>query len=220
MQVIRFEKPAGFTYQPGQFVMVSCDDYKLWGNDLQLKWASFSLSSAPHESTLELCIRVHETPGITNHVGVKKQIGDTVNMKGPWGKFVLGNDFKEIAFVALGTGIAPLISMIRHLLHSNEKRFMHLFYGFRNNTCFVYQNELKELMKKHSNFKVHSIASHDLSQGKQGYVQIVMEHAQFENPKSEIQTYLCGPPKAIDSVIEFMKTQGFKEENLIKEKWE
>ncbi|MFH1663619.1 MAG: FAD-dependent oxidoreductase [archaeon] len=219
-QIMKFEKPKDFSFKPGQFLMISADDFKLRGNPMQLKWSSFSIASSPFQEHLELCIRLLDTDGLTNHLG-KKSRGEKVNFKGPFGNFFLNNEFKEIAFVALGTGIAPLISMIRSLLHQNDSRPITLFYGFRNRCCFLYQKELTDLQEKHKNFKLNFIAS-DPEQGwnaPKGFVQDLIEKAVFSVPKTEVDFYLCGLPKILDSIKEFLLEKGFSEDKIFYEKW-
>lgn len=219
-QVIQFEKPKDFSFTSGQFIMVGCNDFKLKSNPEMLKWSSFSVASAPFQDYFELCIRIQNTDGLTNHLG-KKQAGDEIIVKGPFGHFMLNNEFKEIAFIALGTGIAPLISMIRTLLHENDKRQITLFYGFRNGECFLYEKELTELTEKHKNFRLYFVASNPEEnwEGEKGFVQNLIKKTDFSNPKNEIHFYLCGIPKAIESINEFLIEQGFNKEKIFFEKW-
>jgi len=218
-RIMKFEKPKEFSYQSGQFAMLACDDFKLRGNPEQLKWSSFSIASAPFQNYLELCIRIFDSDGLTNHLN-KKKTGDSVNFKGPFGNFLL-KDFKEVSFVALGTGIAPLISMIRTLLHNGEKKPINLFYGFRNRCCFLYHEELQEMEKNHSNFNLYFVPSDPESDWDvpKGFVQDLIEKNNFSVSKEEVDFFMCGIPKALESIKEFLIKKGFNSEKIFYEKW-
>ncbi len=220
-RIIKFEKPEDFSFQSGQFVMIASLDFKMKDNPEKLKWSSFSVASSPHQKHLELCIRIYETGGLTQHLRDTKKEGDTVLIKGPFGNFTLNKDFKEISFVALGTGIAPMISMIRTLLHEKDERPINLFYGFRNRCCFLYHEELLELQSKHRNFNLNFIPSdpeEDWDVPK-GYVQELIEKAEFSIPKNEVDFYMCGPPKALESIKEFLIEKEFSKDRIFYEKW-
>jgi len=219
--IIKFDKPEEFDFKSGQFVMISTDDFKLRNNPEQLKWSSFSIASAPFQKDLELCIRILDSDGLTNHLAKTKKQGNEVNVKGPFGNFVLNKEFKEVSFVALGTGIAPMISMIRTLLHENDERPINLFYGFRNRCCFLYHEELMEMQKKFPNFNLNFIPS-DPEQDwdvPKGFVQDLIDKADFSVPKPEIDFYMCGPPKALESIKEFLIEKGFNKDKIFYEKW-
>ncbi len=219
-QIIQLEKPKEFDFKSGQFAMISCDDFKMRNNPEQLKWSSFSIASAPFQKNLEFCIRILKTGGLTEHLLSKKE-GDSVNIKGSFGHFVLNKEFKELAFIALGTGIAPLISMIRTLLHENDSRSIKLFYGFRNRCCFLYHEELLELKEKHSNFELNFIASDPEADWDvpKGFVQDLISKSSFSVPKNEVDFYMCGIPKALESIKEFLIKEGFNSEKILYEKW-
>jgi NAD(P)H-flavin reductase len=216
------EKANGFEFKAGQFVMISHDDFKLWNNPKELKWASFSICSSPlQKGFIELCLRIHSTPGLTNFIGKNLREGNELNVKGPFGVFTLKEPFKELMFIALGTGIAPLLSMIRTLILKKDERPIKLFFGFRNSKQFVFQKELEELASKAKNFKFYPIISEEDPhwKGEKGFVQDLIKKAKFENDKKEVDIYVCGPPKAVDSIIEFLKEQGFNENKIHREKW-
>lgn len=219
-RIVKFEKPKDFSFKSGQFVMIACEDFKLRDDPEKLKWSSFSIASSPFQEYLELCIRIYTTNGLTHHIKNKNK-GDDVIVKGPFGNFILKKDFKEVSFVALGTGIAPMISMIRTLLHENDLRPINLFYGFRNRCCFLYHEELLEMQKNFKNFKLNFIPSdpeEDWSVPK-GYVQQLIEKAEFSVPKQEADFYMCGPPKALESIKEFLIEKGFNKDRIFYEKW-
>jgi len=219
-RIIKFEKPKDFSFSSGQFVMIGFEDFRLRNNPEKLKWSSFSVASAPFQKDLELCIRIYETGGLTQHLRTKNE-NDEVIIKGPFGNFFLNKEFKEIAFVALGTGIAPLISMIRTLLNENDSRPINLFYGFRNRCCFLYHEELLEMQRKFKNFKLNFIPS-DPEQDwnvPKGYVQQLIEKNKFSVPKKEVDFYMCGPPKVLELINNFLIEKSFNKEKIFFEKW-
>ena len=71
-------------------------------------------------------------------------IGTELILEGPSGRFVLNeeNKRKDIVFFAAGSGIAPLMSMMRRLRYEKHERDVFLFFGFRNANDFIYKNEI------------------------------------------------------------------------------
>ena len=219
-RIVKFEKPKAFDFKSGQFIMIASEDFKLRDAPEKLKWSSFSIASSPFQKELELCIKIYETKGLTEHLKSKKQ-GDEIIIKGPFGNFTLNKDFKEVSFVALGTGIAPMISMIRTLLHNGEKKPINLFYGFRNRCCFLYHEELQEMEKNHSNFNLYFVPSDPESDWDvpKGFVQDLIEKNNFSVSKEEVDFFMCGIPKALESIKEFLIKKGFNSEKIFYEKW-
>ena len=105
---LRFSKPANFSFSPGQFVQFQIPD----GEKNVLR--SFSLSSAPHHDYLEFCIKILPD-GKASVFLSGLPVGETAMISGAKGRFVcdsLGANY----FIATGTGLAPITSMVSHLV--------------------------------------------------------------------------------------------------------
>ena len=214
-------KEVDFPYVPGQFAMVSHEEVKLLANPNALKWASYSISSSPHqEGLLEFCIGGGSPTGVTHRL-MRAQVGEEIGVRGAFGNFKLVEGAPEYVFLATGTGIAPLVSMVRFLLDKGTKVPMTLYYGFRHPSLYMYREELEQLQGTHPNFKCVPVASRPdegWTQGK-GHVQDVLKEYASENRVSA-KVYICGKPAVAEELVAFCReTVKFTPENVIIEKW-
>ncbi len=222
-RVAEVSAPASFDYKPGQFCMISHAEVKLLNDSTKLRWASFSISSSPEQKGIvELCVANHGTEtGLTFRLCEKTKIGDSFKIRGPFGNFVLKEESlqKELYFVTLGTGIAPIMAMLRTLHAKKHQGKVKLFFGFRDKTLFLYENEIRAWMKEWKNFEANLITSREDWDGKRGHVQDLLKNYAFPEDKSNIHLYLCGAPVAVDELIALLKEKGYSDEQLFKEKW-
>lgn len=208
-------------YISGQFAMLAHPDVKLLANPSMMKWASYSISSSPEQKgMLEFCIGDGSPTGVSRKLMTMK-VGDEFLVRGAFGKFLLDENAPEYVFIGTGTGIAPLISMIRTLLTKNKSIPITLFFGFRYPSQYMYKEELEHLQKTHSNFKLHVVASRPDGQwslGK-GRVQDVLKD--FSSPHlANVKVYICGKPEIAESIVKFCHEHvKFTPENVIIEKW-
>ncbi|SFK78626.1 CDP-4-dehydro-6-deoxyglucose reductase [Halogranum rubrum] len=138
-------------FDPGQYVRISFEEEEP---------RVYSLASSPNEDELELCItRVpggELTPSLLD--GAKR--GDDLFVRGPFGDelSLLDESDRDMVFVATGTGVAPLRSMIRYTFeegldsHDGENRDVWLFLGASWRDDLPYHAEFEELSREHENF--------------------------------------------------------------------
>jgi ferredoxin-NADP reductase len=126
-----------FPYQPGQAIILAIgDDFRM----------PYSIASAPMETERggHLELLAHIDPGTRlNHV----KRGSRVTLQGPFGSFIFpaAPAEKSFLFVAGGTGIAPLRSMIRQAVLSGQPGKLRLLYSARTPADFAYLTELRKL---------------------------------------------------------------------------
>jgi len=221
-RIIRIERPKDFDFKPGQYVTIASPKFKLFGSN-ELKWSAFSIASSPLQTGfIELCIGIVPGKGLTNFIKEKLKVNDFIKVKGPFGEFFLNEDFVEAAFIAMGTGIAPMVSMVRTLCIKGITKPFYLFLGVRNPFRCFYMKELQELHDKFSNnFSFVPVMSDQKCEweGCKGFVQDAIKGFNFRNPKNIIEAYVCGNPQVVPIVVEELKSEGFKEDRIHFEKY-
>lgn len=214
---------ANFSFKAGQFAMVSVNAVKNPENPKLLKWGAFSIPSAPFEKNrLELIVGIKPYPGLTNFLGSNAIEGSSINLKGPYGHFFLDEKAKEYVFVAIGTGIAPIMSFIRTLSLKNSPKKIALFYGVRGNNLYYYREELEKISKENPNFKLNAVCGkgEDSSwNGKIGFVQDLLKNYSFSIDKKGIAAYVCGNPQMVSDVGALLQKKGLLKENIHFEQW-
>ncbi|MBI5205357.1 MAG: FAD/NAD(P)-binding protein [Nitrospirae bacterium] len=204
-KLYRLEKPKGFFYNPGQFLMAS-----VWGaGEVPI---SVTSTSELHDD-IELCVR--KVGAVTSAIHELKP-GDYIGIRGP-----LGNGFhfeeaygKDILFVAGGIGIAPLRSLI-NLVMNQKKKFgkTSLVYGSRNPAEVLFVPEIIKWKAE----GMDAIVTVDVKNEECEYCTgIVTEH--LARQKISFKTghsYICGPHVMIKSVMRDLSLMGMPPDNII-----
>lgn len=211
-----------YPYTSGQFAMIAHPNVRLLANPALMKWASYSISSSPEQKgILEFCIGDGSPTGVSHQLMGMKE-GDEFLVRGPFGKFLLDENQEEYIFLATGTGIAPLISMIRTLLAKGCKKPITLYFGFRYPSQYMYREEIEAMHAQHPNFKAVITASRPDANWKHhhGYVQDALKNHSSSIDRKKIRVYICGKPEIAEKLIEFChKDMQFAEEHVLMEKW-
>jgi len=120
---------------------------------------AYSLASSPTDDELELCVR--RVPGgrLSPRIAGELSPGEAVTLRGPHGDLVLDDHGgRDLAFMATGTGVAPLRSMLRYLFATGRddtgdgRRDVWLFLGAGWLDDLPYHREFRELAAERANF--------------------------------------------------------------------
>ena len=208
--------PDNFKFKTGQYVSLSIP---FEGKKYR---KPYSIASSPKdEKTIKLCIKIIEGSHTTNYVrGLEK--GEKVELFGPAGKFVLEDSSleRDIFFVAVGTGVAPFMSMIDNLLENDFKKKIILLKGFRNEDGSLYDAEFSELAKNCKNFEFYNVLSRPENPNfeNKGYVQNFLEKYLPKNFLGDV--YICGLSPMINAVKEKLISMGISQERIFYEKYD
>ena len=120
---LKLKLPEGeeINFKPGQFIQLKAPLYE--GNDEEV-YRAYSIASSPFEKNyIELFIGYVPNGICTTYVHKHLKVGDTVQINGPYGDFYFHEDSdREIILVAAGTGIAPILSILRYMKEKNINR--------------------------------------------------------------------------------------------------
>ena len=168
----------------------------------------YSLASPPSQPrTLVLLLSASDQGAGPNFIFSRKE-GEIIQFGGPNGSFCLHEDPKRnILFVATGTGIAPLLSMLYTLLERPFSKPVTLFWGLRSEQDVYYQKELTSLAQQHANFSfvIALSRSQKTWSGAKGRVtQLVQKIPSVEN----LAVYVCGNKRMVTEVVEIVQQKG------------
>ena len=178
-----------FDFKPGQFVMLLLPIESKYQN------RSYSIASPPFgDNTFELAIVLNPKGLGTPYLWEKVEIGSAIEVSKPLGKFILQEPIEEdICFIGTGTGIAPLRSMILHIINNNiPYKNIYLIFGNRWEKDILYFKEFKELAENHKNFNFIPVLSRDNPgwTGTKGYVHEIYQEIFSDNRNASF--YMCG----------------------------
>jgi phenol hydroxylase P5 protein len=189
------ELDADMAFNPGQYVSIDVP-----GKDVT---RTYSMASPPSEANrLELQIR--RTPGglatdgwIFSHL----EEGETINLSGPYGRFFLRQARTEpMILIGGGTGLAPLKSIVRHVLETGLEHRMYLYHGVRTQADLFDADFFRALEKEHpEQFSYRPVLSEEEWEGATGFVTDAVDR-DFESCKWHT-AYLCGPPPMVEAAL-------------------
>ncbi len=207
-----------FSFAPGQFVMLSIPG--LADSNGRKISKAYSIASSPHEKGfLELCI-AHYPNGALSIPLFRLPVGSEVVVTGPYGMFRLKKPvYPGTAFIAGGTGLAPIISMLRYLYGTGYHEPLWLFYSMSEPELFMFRDELLGCQKNNSLKLVASTSKPDSGwRFEKGRVTDTFSRHAASIPKDS-RFYLCGPPMMVADTVIMLEQLGYKKEKIHMEKW-
>lgn len=143
------DREAEFDFVPGQYVAISWRDMT----------RPYSVASSPNHDELQTTIRRVEHDNLSDQMCAELDVGDEVTIRGPSGDFTLQvPSTRDMAFLATGTGVAPLRSMIKYTFEKGrdevdgQQRDVWLFLGSSWQDDLPYHQEFRDLADEHGNF--------------------------------------------------------------------
>jgi cytochrome-b5 reductase len=164
-----------------------------------------------------LTVKRYEAGIVSKHIHDQK-IGDTVLMSGPneGGHWVEGMA-KKVGFVAGGTGITPMIAIIRWIL--TKRLDVELFLIFANKTemDIIFRKEWARDVREHTNFHCYHVLEQPPTGWTQGVGRVTTDilRAQLPPPGPGTIVFLCGPPPMVEALEETLRKLGYSEEAII-----
>ncbi len=216
---VKFELvlPDRITYLAGQYVSIKVNE--------QGERRSYSIASSSDDNhgfhILAEMIEGGKGSEFLKHAA----IGEVVEVLAPLGRFVVKEQSNnKLLFVATGSGIAPIYSMINDLLiNKHETRQIRLHWGMRNQANLFWVDNFERLMEAYPNFVFDLV----LSQPSEGW-DLCSGHVQdclkrdFPSTGSGLkgwEGYVCGAPKMVEEVVPLLTELGIPVENIYHEKF-
>jgi CDP-4-dehydro-6-deoxyglucose reductase len=198
---LRIPPTASFRYLSGQYINIIKGDYK----------RSYSIASTSSASNLVFFIKNYGGGKFSNYLFNEAQINDLLRIEGPIGTFFYRNTPKKnIAFLATGTGIAPVKAILEQLEENSSEvagKNIYLFFGGRTEEDLFWKPNFK-------NIKVDYIPvlsrSTDDWEGAKGYVQDVVLSKEIDLSDSVL--YACGSENMIRDSRTLLIKNGLSED--------
>jgi sulfhydrogenase subunit gamma (sulfur reductase) len=199
--------PADFTYQAGQFVMVSV----MGAGEVPI-----SITSTPGVSKdLELCVR---TVGRVSAAVNSLTSGDSIWLRGPYGRPFPVNGHQDTLFICGGIGIVPLRPLINQLLNartpSGKDRAVTVMYGSRNPSEVLFMDEVARWQERGANV-IMTVDTCNVESWK-GCKGLVTDHFGKANVDFKNSTaYICGPHVMIQAAMRDLSLMGMPHDHII-----
>ncbi|MGW3288868.1 2Fe-2S iron-sulfur cluster-binding protein [Streptomyces sp. NPDC001002] len=187
-------RAGAFDFRPGQFFTLVAD---IDGRPVR---RAYSASSAPGSSRLEVTVKHVEGGRFSTHVHHGLRPGDRIAVRGPSGSFhAPPQPPDEVVLVAAGSGVTPMMSMIRTRLTDRSGRDrIALLYSSRSAQEVIFTDELTRLAKEHPDrlSVTHVLTCRDGRLDEDG----IRRWVTGLSPASDARYYTCGPEPLMATV--------------------
>ncbi|MDQ1632989.1 MAG: benzoate/toluate 1,2-dioxygenase reductase component, partial [Frankiaceae bacterium] len=197
-------------FLPGQYVNISVPGTE--------DSRSYSFSSAPDEKALSFLIKISPGGVMSEYLTERAGVGDEISFSGPHGSFFLRESPAPLLLLAGGTGLAPILAILRTLEASGTERTLHLVYGATTDDDVVELDTLRQLADSVEGFTWdYCVADKNTQAEHQGYVTTLITPEHLHDSTAAV--YLCGPPVMVDAVRKHFGETGLEPAGFYYEKF-
>ena len=185
-------------HKPGQFVRIGVDI------DGVRHWRAYSLTSDPYreDGLISITPKRVDTGTVSPYLVGRAGRGTIVSLSKIEGEFVLPDPPPEkLLFVSAGSGVTPIMSMLRHLDHYDEIGDVTLLHSARHSDEVIFGPDLRELADRRPGFRLHEQLT-----GKQGR----MGPADLRHlcpDWREREAYISGPNEMLEAFYEHFERE-------------
>lgn len=190
-------------------------------NDEELR-RSYSICSSPLDNELRIAVKKAPHGKFSSHANVKLRRGDIIDVLPPTGTFFTSLETqqkKKYLALAAGSGITPVISIIKTTLATEPDSDFTLVYGNKSRSSIIFKDQLEALKNKNiDRLTLIHVLSREKTDAKINYGRINAEKCQelqrIIDYKSMDEIFLCGPEEMIFSVRDWLYTQGIDRKKI------
>lgn len=205
-----------FEYQHGQYITV-----RAFINNEEVR-RSYSLCSSPLDNEWRIAVKRIAEGVFSSYAEEQLKIGDELEIMPPMGKFntILHSEHKKsyIGFAA-GSGITPVLSIIKTTLRTEPESSFTLIYGNKTKGSIIFKEELEALKNKYINrFRVIHILSRertdaDINYGRIDRDKCVVLFSKLIDLNAD-EFFICGPEGMIFTVKDFLTDKGIEKNKI------
>ncbi|SNT15508.1 ring-1,2-phenylacetyl-CoA epoxidase subunit PaaE [Ekhidna lutea] len=215
-----FEKPASFEYEPGQFITLI---KQVNGKKIR---RAYSLCTTPFEDeNPAVTVKRVEGGAMSNDLNDNASKGDQIEIMEPMGMFT--TDYSEsnqrhAVFFGGGSGITPLMSIIRTILLKEPNSKTTLVYGNRRSEFIIFKDLINTLQEK---YKDRFNAIHILEEGEADYngrptPEMIGQICSEIGVNKDTECYICGPQPMMDVVADGLRKANVDQTKIRMESFE
>lgn len=184
---------------------------------------SYSICSAPADNELRVAIKEIKDGAFSSYVNKHLKVGDQIDVMPPTGSFyspVTPSSKQNFTAFAAGSGITPVMSIIKSTLQKSSDSTFTLIYGNKNRASIIFKEEIDALKNRYMDrFRVYHLLSRETTDTPLNNGRINAEKCQLlfrsvvDVQKNEA-FYLCGPAEMIFCVRDELKYAGIPESKI------
>ncbi|MEO8414193.1 MAG: 1,2-phenylacetyl-CoA epoxidase subunit PaaE [Ginsengibacter sp.] len=205
-----------FRFKQGQNITVKCTL-----NGVEVR-RSYSICSSPLDNELRIAVKKVYGGAFSSFANQKLNKGDVLEVLPPTGTFYTDvhiSNKKDYVFFAAGSGITPVISIIKTILPVEPESSVTLVFGNRNVSSIIFKEQLEALKDKYlQRFSMHHILSRERTEADINYGRIdskkCLQFSKLIDFASADEFFICGPEEMIFAVKEFLETNRIQKHKI------
>ncbi|MFD2915556.1 FAD-binding oxidoreductase [Psychroserpens luteus] len=217
--VVTFEVPSelqdAFKFRQGQHLTLKAD---IGGEDIR---RSYSLCSSPLDNQWKVAVKLIPNGKFSTYVNDELKTGDQLEVMSPSGNFgveINAEKAKNYLFFAAGSGVTPVLSMVKTHLKAEPNSTCKLFYVNKTAKSIIFKEELEQLRNAYfGRFEIYYFLTKERRD-------IELFNGRFDDEKMQVLTktfidipdtsevFLCGPEKMVNYVSEYLINAGLPKE--------
>lgn len=212
-------EPETFEFKPGQYA-----DITIPGTQDHRSFSMASTLATPGE--VEFLIKKYPGGVFSGLLDESITVGDELDITGPYGSFTLkAGHVLPIVAIAGGAGMAPVLSLLRHLAETDSERPVHFYYGARTVADLFYLDEIVRIGKGLRDFRFVACLSEEVDPSwaaagvevETGMVTAVVDRLEPQLRTCEV--YFCGPPPMVDAALALAEQHGVPDDQVFYDKF-
>ena len=218
---IAFDVPdnlkSDYSYVSGQYLTL-----KAMINDEDIR-RSYSLCSSPFENEWKVAVKEVEKGKFSTYANRELKAGDELEVMTPMGNFQVKTETenaKSYALFAAGSGITPVLSIMKTILKEEPNSVVSLFYGNKNTGSIVFREEIESLKNMHlGDLRITHILSREslgnkIQKGRIDEEKCALLYDAFLAHEGVDEAFLCGPESMIFAAKKALESKSVPSENI------
>jgi ferredoxin-NADP reductase len=188
-------------------------DVRLTAEDGYQAQRSYSIASAPEDGHVAITVERLDDGEVSPYLVDEARAGDRIEVRGPIGGYFVWEADRggPLLLVAGGSGIVPLMAMIRHRAAAGSTVLGRLLYSSRSLENVIYRDELERLAARDDGLEVVHTLTRERPPAWSGYDRRIDAEmlAEVAWPAGEALAFVCGPTRLVESVATGLVALGY-----------
>lgn len=190
-------------------------DVRLTATDGYQAERSYSIASAPEEARVTITVERLDDGEVSPYLVGELRVKDKVELRGPIGGYFVWRapGDRPVLLIAGGSGVVPLMAMIRHRAAAGDRTPVRLLYSSRAFEDVIYRDELEELSASDASLDVRHTLTRSHPDGWRGYTrrldrQMIDDVAWPTAPPPAV--FICGPTSFVEAAASLLVEHGYE----------
>ena len=207
IKIIRLQSSKPLSFSPGQYATVQfTPDHS----------RPYSMASLCTDQQLEFHVRYVPDGRVSGYVFNQLKVGDSVRVSGPLGMAYLRTRHEgPMLCVAGGTGLAPILSILRGAIADGMQNPIHLYFGVRSPQDIYGLDQLNALQAAHPSLNLEIVVTTDDEGGNKHRTGLITDAIAHDLPNlNGWRAYVCGAPPMVEATAALIKQRGIEEQHV------